>query len=283
MSLRFTRLDYALKATVELCEIETIAEYIYLYGLSEEDSSQIWKTELKEKEDLLYKTQALIYDEIEQVLISNYGNAFAFFFKLLNDILEIDCIKEFNFNKLTNDVEAHKEMLATKSEDELYPPFGRPLIINTYYLQRYYLFASAAIIYFKNIIESYTKLYNENKLSPNNFTSVQPQIAPPSVSPPLLNSSKEKLKKLRTTLNAEQLLYLFKTLYNAQLISCDDYKDIHQIISSNFKPNTIKSGADLSVSNLGKLWSNIDINNVAFWEDKFVYLHNLAQKDNPLR
>jgi len=82
-------------------------------------------------------------------------------------------------------------------------------------------------------------------------------------------------------LNTHRLTYLFKALYNANIISVEHVHDIQKMIAHNFQPISKKNGDNLSTGKLQKIWSDINPNDIAFWEGKFIDLHNNAKKDNP--
>jgi len=258
MPLRFIRLDYALRATIELYEIDTISQYIYLYELAEKDN--FWNTELQEKEDLLFRTQNLLTEEIEQQLLSSSGNAFAYFFKLLNDVVESEDIKEVNYKRIENDIERHNaEMRATKNEDELNPVVGAPLIINTSYIHRYSIFVGGAILYLKNIIEPYLKLYNEGKLLPNNIpiNSIQPISLPPA-------TKNIDYSKIKVNITVEQLAALFRLLteLKPEIFSFKNKTDLYNFLANSFET---KNG-NQSPKNIGNNFTTLSDKAIGFWE-----------------
>lgn len=94
-------------------------------------------------------------------------------------------------------------------------------------------------------------------------------------------SQQENKTKLKTTLTAGQLLYLFKTLKNIGTIDSQISNiDLCRFIAANI---STKGSAALSPENLSKVWSNIDPNDIAYWADKFPDMSKQVIKDNPLK
>lgn len=219
MALIFQRLNIALHVTVALYRMSAVMEYTHLYELADPESdinkntpvpdTTNWFSQIKDKEDLIFDAHQYLADEIEQVALSYHGNAFHYFFNMLDDVLESDGIKEINFDKLRNDVSHHNnQMMSTKSSQELNPVFGLPPVINTNYVESYLIFLATAINNFKLTINRHLKLYKEGKLLPNNIPSA---IATYQL-PPSTELAHIKQPKIQTDLTVEQLAALFKLL-----------------------------------------------------------------------
>lgn len=87
--------------------------------------------------------------------------------------------------------------------------------------------------------------------------------------------------KLKTTLTSGQILYLFKTLLTIGVIEKRSTKiDICRVIANSISS---KQFDNLSAENLAKKWMDIDINDIAFWSDKFPDMANQVIKDNSNR
>lgn len=94
-------------------------------------------------------------------------------------------------------------------------------------------------------------------------------------------STKGKPKKIATELNANQLLYLFKTLKECGIFHRGVKQNaLCRLIANNFSSTNYE---ELSSDSLEKKWKLIDVNDIAFWNDKFPELYNKSIKDNPLK
>jgi len=88
--------------------------------------------------------------------------------------------------------------------------------------------------------------------------------------------------KLKVNLSVKQLIYLFKMLHSTKLFNVSRLNEIQKFVSANFETVATSGKEDISVARLAKLWSEKDPSIAAYWTDKFIDLHNLAKKDNPL-
>ena len=105
-------------------------------------------------------------------------------------------------------------------------------------------------------------------------TQKQPELA-------IIENIKEQVIKLKTTLTSGQILYLFKTLLAIGVIENRTANiDICRVIATSVSSKEFDS---LSAENLAKKWKDIDINDIAFWSDKFPDMANQVIKDNPNR
>ena len=76
-------------------------------------------------------------------------------------------------------------------------------------------------------------------------------------------------------------MYLFKTLLTIGVIEKRSTKiDICRVIANSISS---KQFDNLSAENLAKKWMDIDINDIAFWSDKFPDMANQVIKDNSNR
>ncbi len=133
---------------------------------------------------------------------------------------------------------------------------------------------------FRNIISKYVKQYDEGKIKSHDVVYVDQKTIP-------LENKKQielpspKQVKLRTTLTSGQILYLFKTLLEIKAIDPLMSKvDICRFISDSISS---KDFENLSADNLAKKWSDINVNDIAYWYENHPEIAKLVIKDNPLK
>jgi hypothetical protein len=153
---------------------------------------------------------------------------------------------------------------------------GGPDVIDLGYTGDYLKFLHRIADNYKRIAGNNLKLWDEKKIKSNTTTTIiahQPLLQP-------ISETESRRKKLKTQLTAGQILYLFKSLNSAGIFENITIADICRFISENM---STKGKEELSAENLAKVWSKIDINDIAFWYEKFPELNNMAIKNNPLR
>ena len=133
----------------------------------------------------------------------------------------------------------------------------------------------------RNILSKYVRLYDEGKIILNTHKVIEIKALENTPHQQLLDTPIQGTKKIKTTLNVEQIAYLFKMLLDENIIEPMPYKELHEFISNNFTVKTKEDGEAVSVGKLARVWSKFDSKTVGYWMDKFIELRNKASKENP--
>lgn len=151
-------------------------------------------------------------------------------------------------------------------------------LIDKNYLGQYLDLLDTVVSGYKSVTEKYLKRYRNNQIETLSSVTIPFSIPVKNVA---TDDAVNQNKKLKTALTAGQILYLFKTLKMIGVFETPISNiDLCRFIAANI---ATKKSDDLSADNLAKDWSNIDINDIAYWYDKFPEMSNQVIKDNPLR
>ena len=147
-----------------------------------------------------------------------------------------------------------------------------PQLIDTKYLKDYVLLVEELIDNFKGIINFHLAKYE----------AVSGVPKPPVLKLPPAQKQLEQMKKpnedpvkLKAKITVEQLTFLFKILYNCNIINAPKVGDIHNFLADHFE--TI-SASTISAKNIGKLWSVKTDETIDFWVKKFIELDKEAKR-----
>ena len=177
--------------------------------------------------------------------------------------------------------------IPTGKKTEIYYKFysvtEKAQVIDTAYLPNYFVVVKQVLEDFKRIVNKYVTRYNEGKIVSISQIVIEKNNLLGYNKPKLLEPKKEKHRKIKVNLTIPQLAYLFKLLHRLNIISVDEFKEIHEFIANNFEVQSKKKGEIISTGKIARLWSNFDIADINFWKDKAIDLSNEAKKDNPNR
>lgn len=149
-------------------------------------------------------------------------------------------------------------------------------------LDRYIELVQRIIDSFRKIVLNHLTLYDAGKYVSSAEIIYQKEIIrieQPEQKMLEVGAARNEVKKLKTTLTSGQLLYLFQSLKSIGVFPPNTtIADLCRFIEVNLSS---RDRDDLKASNLVKDWSDIDINDIAFWYDKFPDMFKQSQKDNP--
>ncbi|WP_156832009.1 hypothetical protein [Kaistella palustris] len=83
-------------------------------------------------------------------------------------------------------------------------------------------------------------------------------------------------QKLKTNLSVKELAYLFRVLYDEEIIDSKHKTDIFNFIAENFSS---KQKEDISANSIKNAFDTPDFNTVDFWQEKFTHFMQKARKD----
>ena len=169
-----------------------------------------------------------------------------------------------------------------KINSYFYCNIEEPEYLKIEYLPDYVKIIEPILKEFRRLTDKYiTRMESRRVLSVHQILIANPQNESEDKKPhqQLLDTQIQQSKKLKTTLTAGQIIYLFQTLKNIGVLENGISKvDICRFIAANL---STESYDDLSADNLAKKWSNVPINDIAFWYDYFPEMSKQVMKDNP--
>lgn len=154
--------------------------------------------------------------------------------------------------------------------------------LDYYQVKKYKDFVMKIVGNFRKKIEKHLKLFDEGKyvaLQEIAIYKEQNRLNPPVQK--LIEAPRQAQGRIRTNVTVKQLMYFFKALIDTGIITePSEIKTLHEMISNSFTTN---KSEDISLEQLQKKWSEIkeDPKLAAYWQSKFIDLHNQAKKDNP--
>jgi hypothetical protein len=157
---------------------------------------------------------------------------------------------------------------------------GGPDVIDLAYVDRYIAFAKDIVDSYKRIAAGHLSMWDAGKIKSNTsliISTNQPKTVNPQQAL-LEQSGKEIGDKLKVKLNLEQLLFLFKMLYESDKIDAANNIEICRFIADYF--STPKAN-DISVDSLRKTWSDFNKKVPPFWFSFFNELAEKVKKDYP--
>jgi hypothetical protein len=274
--LVFPRINNGLNATLIYYDIRHISsEVACLSGkMTKAKVVDDKGKELPAWDEIVFVLHGQLEDEIQQIINLNYPHVRDMVLESLRDFIQTPPIKEVQKERITKlllDFNAsEEERILTRH------PNGFSLAADPEFLPQYFIIVEKALNNLKRIVNRYLRLSDAGKLP---ITYQTPNYLPVNTQPVI--TDRQLTKKVASELNSNQLLYLFKALKECGIFHRSVKQSaLSKLIANNFSSTNYE---DLSAESLEKKWNTIDVNDIAFWNDKFPDLLNLALKDNPLK